>query len=205
MLKADAVVLACGAALATFAPARFLPIALSRGQIEWGAGVAPQHARTRGSYVAPFGGGVLFGATFDKDAGAPPALQSEDSRACNLKALAELAPEIAASIDVASLHSRASLRATTPDRAPIVGALPDAVRWFELNADVAHGSAPQHQPSHAGVYVLGGLGARGLTLAPLLGEHLVGGICGEPALLSGPAQGAIVPERFLQRALKRKR
>jgi hypothetical protein len=33
---ADAVVLACGAALTQFEPASFLPIAISHGQIEWG-------------------------------------------------------------------------------------------------------------------------------------------------------------------------
>lgn len=208
MLKADAVVLACGAALTTFAPAKFLPIALSRGQVEWGAGIAPEHALTRGSYVAPFAGGVLFGATFDKvgeDAGGAPAVHGdEDSRVRNLKALAELAPEIAASVDVSSLRSRASLRATTPDRAPIVGALPDAEAWLAANAEVAHGKAPQHDPTHPGVYVFGGLGARGLTLAPLLGECLIASVFNEPSLLSKHANEAINPARFLHRALKRR-
>ncbi|MEJ0059823.1 MAG: hypothetical protein WDM79_09715 [Terricaulis sp.] len=36
LLKADAVVIACGAALRRFEAARFLPLHLSRGQIEWG-------------------------------------------------------------------------------------------------------------------------------------------------------------------------
>ena len=46
VLKADAVVLACGAALDAFEPAAFLPIELSRGQIEWGPSGA-RAARTR--------------------------------------------------------------------------------------------------------------------------------------------------------------
>jgi tRNA 5-methylaminomethyl-2-thiouridine biosynthesis bifunctional protein len=54
------------------------------------------------------------------------------------------------------------------------------------------------------IYVIGGLGARGLTLAPLLGECVAGEICGEPALLSRAARSAIDPERFLKRALRRK-
>jgi len=121
-----------------------------------------------------------------------------------LKALAELAPEIAASVDVSSLRSRASLRATTPDRAPIVGALPDAEAWLAANAEVAHGKAPQHDPTHPGVYVFGGLGARGLTLAPLLGECLIASVFNEPSLLSKHANEAINPARFLHRALKRR-
>jgi tRNA 5-methylaminomethyl-2-thiouridine biosynthesis bifunctional protein len=207
ILRADAVVLACGAALTAFAAAKFLPIQLSRGQIEWGAGAAPAHALTRGSYVTPFAGGVLFGATFDKveDGGATPAAQSDGaSRARNIDALRELAPEVAASVDESSLRSRASLRATTPDRAPVVGALPDAAAWLAQNADVAHGRAPAHNPTHAGVYVFGGLGARGLTLAPLMGECLIASVFNEPSLLSAHASEAINPARFLHRALKRR-
>lgn len=194
LLKADAVVLACGAALASFEPAKFLPIELSRGQIEWGAGSAPAHALTRSNYVAPFEGGVLFGATFDRiePAGGTPAVHIDaESRARNLAALADMAPEIAASVDVPALHARAAVRAATPDRAPIVGALPDADDWREGALRLP------------GIYVLGGLGARGLTLAPLLGECLAGEICGEPALLSRDARAAIDPERFLRRAARR--
>ena len=157
--------------------------------------------------MTPFAGGVLFGATFDKveDGGATPAAHSDSaSRARNIDALRELAPEVAASVDESSLRSRASLRATTPDRAPVVGALPDAAAWLAQNADVAHGRAPAHNPTHAGVYVFGGLGARGLTLAPLMGECLIASVFNEPSLLSAHASEAINPARFLHRALKRR-
>ncbi len=202
LLKVDAVVLACGAALTQFEAASFLPIALSRGQIEWGKGAPPKRAITHGSYVAPFEGGVLFGATFDKE----PAT-AEDARTRNLAALRELAPKIAASVDDASLQSRAAERATTPDRAPVAGLLPNADAWLAQYADIVHGreikiDAPP--PAHDGVYVIGGLGARGLTLAPLLGEIIAAEMCGEPALLSQFARDAIHPARFLHRALKRR-
>jgi tRNA 5-methylaminomethyl-2-thiouridine biosynthesis bifunctional protein len=202
LLRADAVVLACGAALAKFEPASFLPIPISRGQIEWGEGQAPQRAIARGNYVAPFERGVLFGATFD-----PEPTTMDDARARNLAALWALAPDIARSIDPASLHSRASDRATTPDRAPVAGLLPDADAWRAQYAGIAHGridngGAPP--PAHYGIYVIGGLGARGLTLAPLLGEVIAGEMCGEPPLLSQLARDAIHPARFLHRALKRR-
>lgn len=208
MLKADAVVLACGAALTRFAPAAFLPIALSRGQIEWGDGAAPPHALTNGAYVAPHDGGVLFGATFDPyDADADEEALLIDARARNLAALEKLAPEIAASVQRDSLRSRAGLRATTPDRMPIAGSLPDAGAWTAQYAALAHGgvidtSTPP--PAHDGVYVIVGLGARGLTLAPLLGERIATELFGEPHTLSARTLDAIHPARFLQRALKRR-
>jgi tRNA 5-methylaminomethyl-2-thiouridine biosynthesis bifunctional protein len=206
LLKADAVILACGAALKSFAPASFLPIELSRGQIEWGLATPPAHALTCGSYVAPYDGGVLFGATFDE----VPALTEEaeqirGARGRNLAALAALAPEIAASLDPATLKSRAALRATTPDFAPIAGLLPDAAAWLAQNGALVHGREPNlaDPPPHAGVYVLGALGARGLTNAPLLGERLAAEICGEPQILRRAELDALHPARFLHRALKR--
>ncbi len=215
LLKTDAVVLACGAALAQFAPASFLPIVLSRGQIEWGEGSAPARAIVQGSYAAPHAGGVLFGATFDKYG--PPASSPagaiadnaqvlQDARARNFAALAQLAPELAASLDPAKLSSRAAIRASMPDFAPVAGLLPDAQAWLGRYAGLAHGrevdaSAPP--PAHAGVYVLGGLGARGLTNAPILGERLAAEMLGEPQLLSRAALEALHPARFLLRALTR--
>ncbi|HYD86689.1 MAG TPA: bifunctional tRNA (5-methylaminomethyl-2-thiouridine)(34)-methyltransferase MnmD/FAD-dependent 5-carboxymethylaminomethyl-2-thiouridine(34) oxidoreductase MnmC [Vitreimonas sp.] len=206
LMKADAVVLACGAALRQFGPAQFLPLQLSRGQVEWGEGPAPAHAKVRGSYVAPFEGRVLFGATFDKAEDAAASAPDETSRRRNLAALRELAPEIAAGVDVSSLRSRAALRVTTPDRAPIAGLLPDSERWLAQYAPLAHGGRIEMDaapPAHDGVYVIGGLGARGLTSAPLLGEIIAAEMCGEPALLPQSARDAIHPARFLHRALKR--
>ncbi|MGH6950615.1 MAG: FAD-dependent 5-carboxymethylaminomethyl-2-thiouridine(34) oxidoreductase MnmC, partial [Vitreimonas sp.] len=201
LMKADAVVLACGAGLTQFEPARFLPIALSRGQIEWGRGPAPAHAIASGSYVAPFDGGVLFGATFDKTG----EVDIEDARLRNLAALARLAPEIAAGVVGDTLHARVEQRATTPDRAPIAGLLPDAEAWLAQYAALAHGGRPRAgavPPAHAGVYVIGGLGARGFTWAPLLGEIVAGEMFAEPALLPRAARDALHPARFLHRRLK---
>jgi tRNA 5-methylaminomethyl-2-thiouridine biosynthesis bifunctional protein len=157
--------------------------------------------------VAPFDGGVLIGATFDRldQAGGTLGVHIDaESRRRNLEALAQLAPGIAASVDPERLHSRASLRAATPDYAPIMGALPDAAEWRALNVGVAHGAAPVASPVVPGVYVIGGLGARGLTLAPLLGECVAVEIFDEPRPLSRSALDAIDPARFLLRALKKR-
>lgn len=206
-LKADAVVLACGAELARFAPAAFLPIVLSRGQIEWGKGAEPARALMQGNYAAPFDGGILFGATFDRvGAIAGEADDIASARARNLAALAQLAPELAAAIDPARLRSRAALRASMPDFAPVAGLLPDAPAWLAHCAGLARGRLPDASapcPMHDGLYILGGLGARGLTLAPLLGERIAAEMFGEPQMLSRSVLDALHPARFLLRALKR--
>ncbi|MBX3511354.1 MAG: bifunctional tRNA (5-methylaminomethyl-2-thiouridine)(34)-methyltransferase MnmD/FAD-dependent 5-carboxymethylaminomethyl-2-thiouridine(34) oxidoreductase MnmC [Hyphomonadaceae bacterium] len=212
MLKADAVVLACGARLTQFAPASFLPITLSRGQIEWGpCATAPAHAIAQSAYLAPYEDGVLFGATFDAvtdarrfDADDHAAMA--EARTRNVAALAAIAPELAASLDPAKLQSRAALRATTPDRVPVAGLLPDAPAWNARFAALAHGGeapADAPPPAHEGVYVIGGLGARGLTLAPLLGERLASEMFAEPQILPKNSLNAMHPARFLHRALKR--
>lgn len=201
-LKADAVVIACGAALRRFAPASFLPVELSRGQIEWGPLDASPlaHALTRSAYVAPFERGVLFGATFDKvESDAPPPPDGE-SRARNLNALAEIAPDLAARVHHDQLVSRAALRATTPDRAPIVGELPNEEAWRAYHA---RGEGTPDSVHHQNLYVLGGYGARGLTLAPLLGETIASSLCNEMQILSAPTRAAIDPARFLHRALRK--
>lgn len=205
LLKADAVVLACGAVLKRFEPAAFLPVTLSLGQLEWGRANAPPNAIASGHYLAPFDDGVLFGATFDKVEGDEAIEASAEARTRNLAALKKLAPDVAASLDPATLRSRASLRVTTPDRAPIAGLLPDSQAWVAQFAALAHGREPAAgpPPAHHGVYVLGGLGARGLTLAPLLGERIASEMCDEPMPLSQLALDAIHPARFLHRALKR--
>ena len=108
-------------------------------------------------------GQLLFGATFDKygpPASSPASTEYtgetpavHEARARNIAALAKLAPDIGASINPNTLRSRVSYRATTPDRAPIAGLLPDAEAWLMQYADLAHGRAittAKPPPAHNG-------------------------------------------------------
>jgi tRNA 5-methylaminomethyl-2-thiouridine biosynthesis bifunctional protein len=203
----DAVVIAGGAALGRFAALRFLPLQLTPGQIEWGQGRPPPHAIAAGSYVAPLDrDAVLFGATFDRVASeALDAQAFADARLRNLAALAQIAPDCALNLDAESLQSRAALRASTPDRAPIAGLVPDADAWLAAFAAIAHGGPIPNTraPAHDGLYVLGGLGARGLVTAPILGERLAAEMCAQPQMLSRSELDALHPARFLLRSLRR--
>jgi tRNA 5-methylaminomethyl-2-thiouridine biosynthesis bifunctional protein len=203
---AEAVALCCGARLAAFAQTAWLPLRLSRGQLEWAPAPAPDVARAGASYAAPAADGVVFGATFDKCDAPDAPVPDEASRRRNLAALARLAPEIAVRLDGERVVSHAALRAALPDYAPVVGLLPDALAWRALYAGLAHGrpiDASRPPPALPGLYAFGGLSARGFTLAPLLAERLAAEINGEPAPLSRAALDALHPARFLKRALKR--
>jgi tRNA 5-methylaminomethyl-2-thiouridine biosynthesis bifunctional protein len=166
--EADVVVLCTGAGTAALLP----DIALSpvRGQADWVTG-ARAPALAWGGYVAPTTTGFLFGATHDRNR-TDTTVRSEDT-ARNLASLAARLPALAARIDPATVQSRAALRATTRDRLPVAGAVPD----------------------HAGLFILGGLGSRGFCLAPLLGEHLAALILDRPSPLPRAVAAKIDPAR----------
>jgi tRNA 5-methylaminomethyl-2-thiouridine biosynthesis bifunctional protein len=86
-------------------------------------------------------------------------------------ALAALMP------DPSSYGARVSRRVSAPDRAPLVGALDDG-----------------------GLFMIGGLGAHGLTTAPLLGDMLAAHILGMPMTLDRHLWQSVAPYRFRLRA-----
>lgn len=205
-----AVVLAGGPALAGFRETAWLPLALTLGQIERAAlkGPPPATAIASGAYAAPDGDGLVFGATFDRAVFGAAPCASDEAAARNLQNLAALAPELAALVDPGALTHRAGLRAAAQDRAPIAGLVPDAPAYLERFAGLRHGRAPDLSaapPAHAGLYVLGALGARGFTTAPLLAEAVASDLLGEPSPLERDAAEACHPARFLVRALKKGR
>jgi tRNA 5-methylaminomethyl-2-thiouridine biosynthesis bifunctional protein len=119
----------------------------------------------------------MFGATHDRGASATDLRPGDDAR--NLAALAGRLPQLAARLAGAPIAARAAIRATTPDRLPIAGEV-----------------AP-------GLFVLGGFGARGFALAPLLAEHLAAEALGAPSPLPAQLAKVVRPARFAERAARR--
>lgn len=201
----DAIVIANGATLDAFAQTKWLTLRRTAGQVETARPARLAHALAGESYAAPLDDGIIFGATFDRIE-ASETVESEDARARNLDALAKLSPALAAELDRNSLRSRASVRVAAPDYVPIAGLLPRAEEWLAQQAGLAHGRAPdvsKQAPAHRGVYVIGGLSARGLTLAPLLADRIVSEMFLEPQSLQAKAVEALHPARFLHRMLKK--
>ena len=153
-----------------------------RGQASWTRGPEPVQAAAWGGYVLPTREGLLFGATHDRgDIGADVREADHDR---NRAALAATLPELARRIAGAPLQGRASVRATTADHLPLAGRAPGA---------------------EPGLFLLGGFGSRGFSLAPLLAEHVAALALGAPSPLPSDLADRVDPARFLQRARRRGR
>ena len=128
--------------------------------------------------VAPLPrGGFCIGATLQLD-DPDPAVRIAD-HVENLKRADSLLPGFTQGADAAGLTGHAAFRATTPDRLPLVGALPGA----------------------DGVHALLGLGARGLVWAPLCAELLAARLENEPLPLERDLAFAVEASRFAASAL----
>lgn len=172
ILRADAVVLAGGAAGAGLLPD--LELRPVRGQAETAAGTAPIVAAAWGGYAIPTRDGVLFGATHQR--GDVDVAPRDSDRDANLAALACVRPVLAArvrALPAAALESRAAVRATTPDHLPLAGPV----------------------PGRPGLWTLTGLGGRGFTWAPLLAEQVAAEIAGAPPPLPHDLSRLVAPGR----------
>ena len=169
VVEADQVVLAAGWGSAALLPADGPSLTPVRGQADWVDGVGAG-ATAWGGYAAPTGDGLLFGATHDRGPTGTEVRAKDSAR--NRETLRFRAPGLANSIDEApATHARAAVRATTADRLPIAGRLDD------------------------GLWMLGGLGSRGLCQAPLLGEHVAALAMGAPSPLPRRLAARIAPDR----------
>ncbi len=171
--EAEIVCLAGGAHTAQLLPD--LPLRAVRGQASFTNDAPPftGTAAAWGGYAIPTrGGGVLFGATHERDDWGVDARSEDDAR--NLASLREARPALAERMSGVRLGSRAALRAATRDHSPLAGAV----------------------PGMEGVYVLSGLGGRGFTLAPLLAEVVAAQALGRPSPLPSSLIKIVDPARF---------
>ncbi len=208
-VAADAVVIANASEALRFVEARTLPLTRVGGQIDWFPDAAPPACAVAfGPYAAPApGGGLIIGATYDR-------LQSNvEPEACiaatqsTIDAIGATLPGLAASLDAKGSQPRASVRCQTPDRLPIAGPAPDFDFYGAEYDDLRTGKARDYPDGRTipGVFLLTGLGSRGLVTAPLLAEIIVAEITGAPAPVAHDIAEALHPARFFIRDLKRAR
>jgi tRNA 5-methylaminomethyl-2-thiouridine biosynthesis bifunctional protein len=170
----------------------------TRGQVSWlpvsALRIAPPRLPVAsGGYALTLqdvpGGRLLLGAT-QQPGDDDPALRAED-HAHNLARAAALfgLPSLLCD-EHAHIEGRVGWRAVTRDRLPIVGAAPDLA-----TKSTRHGS--RFVPRRAGLFVLTGLGSRGLTTAALCGELIAAQATGAPWPLEADLVDAIDPARFV--------
>jgi len=200
----DAVILANGMQAATLSPG--LPLEARLGQVDFVDTLveAPPSALASGTYALALGTQRLWGATFEPSGADFAPAGTQDAQAENLAGVERLSPYWVREAREGEIRSRASLRATTPDRLPLIGAVPDHAAALERFVPMKKGRAVvADAPLTQGVYVASGYGARGFTWAPWAAGVLAAQLAGAPAPASLPSLRAVSPMRFVFRSLKR--
>ena len=198
--SAPVAILAPGTGIAGFEQAG-LPVVSARGQVSHLPAVADSAPRVvvcRGGYVSPAVDGLrCAGATFAVD-DPDPGLRPEDHTE-NLQRLAAMLPGFAAAVgadlDPARLGGRVGFRPASPDRLPMIGALPLASP--APLADAAPARRLDELARQPGLYALSGYGARGLVWSALAAELLASALEGDPAPLECDLLEAVDPARFV--------
>jgi tRNA 5-methylaminomethyl-2-thiouridine biosynthesis bifunctional protein len=99
----------------------------------------------------------------------------------------------------------AAVRSATPDRLPVVGPVPRVERFNTDFHQLRHGPRgrfPVSVDHHPGLFVLAGLGSRGIMTAAISAEVLVSQMLGEPWPIERTVAVALSPARFLARSLQ---
>jgi tRNA 5-methylaminomethyl-2-thiouridine biosynthesis bifunctional protein len=146
-------------------------------------------------YALPLpGGGLLCGATTSADDD-DAALRDADHRD-NFERLQRLCG-LQAPADPARWQGRVGWRVQPIDRLPLAGPLPALHMPAGTRLDQA-----RLLPREPGLHLACGFGARGITLAPLLGELVAARIALTPLPLEQSLVDAVDPGRFLVRAAR---
>lgn len=204
----DAVIIANGLDALRFTQVRTLPLNGSAGQVEYfPEASSPPHAHAFGPYAAPAPtGGVVLGATYAPHAPGETPLTNLEATRSNLEAVGGVLPEVGDFSPDAS-RPRASVRCVTPDRLPVVGPVPAWGFYGGAYDDLREGKKRDYPSGETepGLYVLTGLGSRGLITAPLAAAMLASEMTAAPAPVDRETAEALHPARFFIRELKRAR
>ncbi|MEM7624498.1 MAG: FAD-dependent 5-carboxymethylaminomethyl-2-thiouridine(34) oxidoreductase MnmC [Planctomycetota bacterium] len=208
-IEADAVVLACAAAVRRFAPTSGWPLRRIRGQVSHvaatPASLGLNHVVVGEAYVCPaLDGRHSVGATFDPDSDDPherPA-DHEDNR----RRAQQTAPRWADAMDWSTVTGRVGFRTNTPDYLPMIGPVPDVARCREVCGNAADASAltVDNLPAVPNLYAATALGSHGVITSALAGPLLADLIDAAPLPCSAHAYAAVAPARYLLRAARRR-
>lgn len=177
-IHCDGLILANGHQLNQFAPTTELPIIPARGQTS--RFICENHALktvvTGKRYAIPDDNSVIVGASFirNNEDKALSAIEHQE----NLSGVNALLPSLHPQPEAVS--GFCGIRATTPDRLPLVGPVPEFSQYRKDYALLKHG-LPHHSFPNAryrpGLFVIGGFGSRGIVSAPYCAMLLARYLC----------------------------
>lgn len=209
---AEAVIICAGKDLFNFKQSNFLPNMPVVGQTTFAtAENTTKKLKTvigHEGYLTPaINNQHIFGATFERENNTPMLTHEADNK--NRKQLVKYLPGFSKGL-LAFKSAHSAVRMTTPDRYPYVGMLPDKDFYQQHYQDLHQGrqykkySVAKYQH---GLFVLGGLGSRGLTTSGLCAKNLCDLLENKPQttqlLHSSQLLQLCHPARFLIKALKR--
>ena len=198
----DVVVIASGFATLDYVP--WLDLSPKLGQVEYVGECSARRASAlaAGHFGLAMGNDRFWGATFDKFDGCISVTASAQQR--NIEGLQKLNPVWLEDVKGLKTESRASVRATTPDRLPLIGAIPDYEKYVETFIEYSNGTLPRADaPLIEGWYVSSGFGTRGFTWGPWAASILTAQILGRPYPATESTLQAVSPARQILKAIKK--
>nr|WP_280925072.1 bifunctional tRNA (5-methylaminomethyl-2-thiouridine)(34)-methyltransferase MnmD/FAD-dependent 5-carboxymethylaminomethyl-2-thiouridine(34) oxidoreductase MnmC [Enterobacter hormaechei] len=203
------VVLANGHHITQFTQTASLPVYPVGGQVSH-IPTAPELSKLRqvlcyDGYLTPqnpSNGHHCIGASYHR--GETDMQYSEADQQQNRQRLVDCFPDAswAKEVDVSEGQARCGVRCATRDHLPMAGNVPDYDATLEVYQDLADSKETAvSAPVHPELFMLGGLGSRGLCSAPLLSEALAAQMSDEPVPLDRVTLAGLNPNRLWVRKL----
>ncbi|EMO6421612.1 bifunctional tRNA (5-methylaminomethyl-2-thiouridine)(34)-methyltransferase MnmD/FAD-dependent 5-carboxymethylaminomethyl-2-thiouridine(34) oxidoreductase MnmC [Enterobacter hormaechei] len=203
------VVLANGHHISQFTQTASLPVYPVGGQVSH-IPTAPQLSKLRqvlcyDGYLTPqnpSNGHHCIGASYHR--GETDMHYSEADQQQNRQRLVDSFPDAswAKEVNVGEGQARCGVRCATRDHLPMAGNVPDYDATLEVYQDLADSKETAvSAPVHPELFMLGGLGSRGLCSAPLLAEALAAQMSDEPVPLDRVTLAGLNPNRLWVRKL----
>ncbi|MCW4929430.1 bifunctional tRNA (5-methylaminomethyl-2-thiouridine)(34)-methyltransferase MnmD/FAD-dependent 5-carboxymethylaminomethyl-2-thiouridine(34) oxidoreductase MnmC [Enterobacter hormaechei subsp. xiangfangensis] len=203
------VVLANGHHISQFTQTASLPVYPVGGQVSH-IPTAPELNKLRqvlcyDGYLTPqnpSNGHHCIGASYHR--GETDMQYSEADQQQNRQRLVDCFPDAswAKEVDVSEGQARCGVRCATRDHLPMAGNVPDYDATLEVYQDLADNKETAvSAPVHPELFMLGGLGSRGLCSAPLLAEALAAQMSDEPVPLDRVTLAGLNPNRLWVRKL----
>lgn len=192
LAEAPTLIIAAGAAATRLGQLAWLPQKSARGQVSHlpaGSTPALPHVVCKLGYAAPLVDGFgLIGATLqarDDDTALRLADHQENLARLNLSL-----PGFACEVDPDTLGGKVGFRPMSPDRLPILGAVP-------AQTAVSAKHRLPNLPRLPGLWCAQGYGARGIVWSALMADLLLSRLEGDPLPLETDLVDAVDPGRFL--------